>query len=159
MKSSRVYEIENRVVHVPPVPGMVLLKLVAWSDRPEDRTNDPYDILRIIEYYNDLEFESNMTDHYDLIPEEKEFDERAFSARILGRKAKEYLDESKDLRERIMEVLNANTLKAEDSRIAKAWAGEKGWELNYCVLLLKEFKQGLSEDLAKPDGPGTSEVG
>ena len=159
MKNSREYEIEDRVVFLPPIPGMVLLKLVAWSDRPEDRTNDPYDILKIIENYNDLELESNMTDHHDLISVEKEFDELAFSARILGRKAKEYLDESKDLRERIMEVLNANTLRAEDSQIAKLWAREKGWELNYCVLLLKEFKQGLSEDLAKPDGTGTSQVG
>lgn len=145
MKNSREYEIEDRVVHVPPIPGMVLLKLVAWSDRPEDRANDLYDILRIIEHYNDLEFESNMTDHYDLIPEEEVFDERAFAARILGRKAKEYLDESEYLKKRIMEVLKANSVKAENSQIAKAWATEKGWELDYCVLLLEEFKTGLSE--------------
>lgn len=145
MKNSREYKIEDRVVHVPPIPGMVLLKLVAWSDRPEDRANDPYDILRIIEHYNDLEFESNMTDHYDLIPEEEDFDERAFAARILGRKAKEYLDKSTDLKNRIMKVLDANTLKAENSQIAKAWATEKGWELDYCVLLLEEFKTGLYE--------------
>jgi len=145
MKDSREYDIEDRVVHVPPIPGMVILKLVAWSDRPEDRGNDPYDILRVIEHYNDLEFETNMLEHYDLIPEEVDFDSRIFSARILGRKAKAYLDESEDLETRIFEVLEENTVNAEESRIAKSWAIEKGWDLEYGVSLLEEFKMGLSE--------------
>ena len=148
MKDSREYEIEDRLVHIPPLPGMVLLKLVAWSDRPEDRGNDPYDILRIIEYYNDLEFDTNMLEHFDLIPEENDFDDRLFSARILGRKAKAYLDESEDLETRIFEVLEENTVDAEESRIAKYWATEKGWDLEYCVALLEEFKAGLSEGVS-----------
>ncbi|MGM0587268.1 MAG: hypothetical protein ACQETE_02525 [Bacteroidota bacterium] len=148
MKDSREYEIEDRVVHVPPLPGMVILKLVAWSDRPEDRGNDPYDILRVIEHYNDLEYETNMVEHYDLIPEEGEFDERMFSARILGRKAKAYLEESKELEARIFEVLDDNTVQATGSRIAKSWSGQKGWELEYCMSLLEEFKKGLFEGLS-----------
>lgn len=148
MKASREYEIEDRVVHVPPIPGMFILKLVAWSDRPEDRGNDPYDILRVIEYYNDLEFDANMLEHYDLIPEDDEFDDRIFSARILGRKAKTYLDESKDLETRIFEVLEVNTVNAEESLIAKSWAMKKGWDLEYCVALLEEFKAGLSEGIS-----------
>ena len=148
MKESREYEIEDRVVHVPPIPGMIILKLVAWSDRPEDRGNDPYDILRVIEYYNDLEFDANMLEHYDLIPEDDDFDDRIFSARILGRKAKSYLDKSKDLETRIFEVLEANTVNAEESRIAKSWAIQKDWDLEYCVTLLEEFKAGLSEGIS-----------
>ena len=148
MKDSREYEIEDRVVHVPPIPGMVILKLVAWSDRPEDRGNDPYDILRVIEYYNDLEFDENMLEHYDLIPEEDDFDDRMFSARILGRKAKAYLDESEDLEARIFEVLEENTTDAIESHIAKLWATEKGWDLEYCVAILEEFKSGLSEGIS-----------
>jgi predicted nucleotidyltransferase len=147
IKDSREYEIEDRVVHVPPIPGMVILKLVAWSDRPEDRGNDPYDILRVIEHYNDLEYENNMEEHFDLIPED-DFDDRIFSARILGRKAKTYLDESKDLETRIFDVLEANTVNAEESRIAKSWAIKKGWDLEYCVALLEEFKAGLSEGIS-----------
>lgn len=148
MKDSREYEIEDRVVNVPPIPGMILLKLIAWSDRPEDRGNDPYDILRVIEYYNDLEFDANMLEHYDLIPDEKDFDDRLFSARILGRKAKAYLDKSKDLETRIFEVLENNTVEAKESRIAKSWAMEKGWDLEYCVSLLEAFKTGLSEGIS-----------
>lgn len=51
-----------------------------------------------------------------------------------------YLDESDDLEARIFEVLGANTVDAKESRTAKSWAMEKGWDLEYCVALLKEFK-------------------
>lgn len=148
LPDSRRYEIEGRTVQAPPLPGMVILKLVAWSDRPEKRGNDLYDVIKIIDHYNEIEYEANMMEHFDLIPEEDEFDERMFSARILGRKAKAYLDESKDLETRIFEVLEANTVDAKESRIAKSWAIEKGWDLEYCVALLEEFKVGLSEGIS-----------
>ena len=80
--------------------------------------------------------------------EDDDFDDRIFSARILGRKAKSYLDESMDLETRIFEVLEANTVNAEESRIAKSWAIQKDWDLEYCVALLEEFKAGLSEGIS-----------
>lgn len=36
---------------------MVILKLIAWRDRPEERDNDLYDILRIIERYFDYNYD------------------------------------------------------------------------------------------------------
>jgi|TARA_B100001063_G_C16434668_1_gene390561 predicted nucleotidyltransferase len=36
---------------------MIILKLVAWSDRPEDRGQDPGDILKIIIHYFDYNFD------------------------------------------------------------------------------------------------------
>ncbi len=32
--------IEDKEVYIPSLPGMIILKLVAWSDRPENREND-----------------------------------------------------------------------------------------------------------------------
>ncbi|TVQ06728.1 MAG: hypothetical protein EA359_00800 [Balneolaceae bacterium] len=132
-------------VRVPPLPGMIVLKLVAWSDRPEVRHNDLYDILRIIEHYNDLEFEKNMEQHFDAIPENEEFDNFKFSSRILGRKVRLYLDRSAELNERIRSVLDENTVTPEQSNIARNWAREKDWDLEYCVMLLNEFKTGIEE--------------
>jgi predicted nucleotidyltransferase len=136
MEDSSEYVIEDRSVKVPPLPGMVLLKLIAWSDRPEKRHDDLFDILYVIDHYHDLEFEKIITDHHELIPEEGEFDERVFSARVLGRRAKEYVDKSKDLRDRIFKILDENTFKEVESKIAKKWALKKGWDLEYCTLLL-----------------------
>ncbi|MDZ7718420.1 MAG: nucleotidyl transferase AbiEii/AbiGii toxin family protein [Balneolaceae bacterium] len=132
-------------VRIPPLPGMVILKLVAWSDRPEVRNNDLYDILRVIEHYNDLEYENNLKYHYDIIEEMEEFDEHRFSSRILGRKVKPYLDKSPVLKQRIESVLEKNTADASTSEIARNWAREKGWNLEYCITLLNDFKAGIGD--------------
>jgi len=45
-------------------------------------------------------------------------------------------------------MLEANTVNAEESPIAKSWTMKKGWNLEYCVALLEEFKAGLSEGIS-----------
>jgi predicted nucleotidyltransferase len=47
--------IEDLLVDVPSLPGMVVLKLVSYQDRPEDRQNDVYDILYVIENFYSLQ--------------------------------------------------------------------------------------------------------
>jgi hypothetical protein len=63
----------------------------------------------------------------------------------LGRKVKAYLDKSADLNERIQSVIEKNTSDPSTSDIAKIWAREKGWHLEYCLLLLTAFNTGISE--------------
>lgn len=145
MEDATEIDIGETSVQIPPLPGMVVLKLVAWSDRPEVRNNDLYDILQIIEHYNDLEYENNLKHHHDVIEELEEFDERRFSSRILGRKAKGYLDKSTKLKDRIESILTENTTDASTSKIARNWARKKGWNLEYCVTLLNDLKVGIRE--------------
>lgn len=145
MEEPSEVDIGETRVRIPPLPGMVVLKLVAWSDRPEVRNNDLYDILRIIEHYNDLEYENNMKQHHDVIEKMEEFDELRFSSRVIGRKIKTYLDKSTSLKERIESILAKNTADASTSEIARNWARDKGWDLDYCVTLLNDFKAGISE--------------
>lgn len=35
MEEAVQVEIEEKIANIPPLPGMVILKLIAWSDRPE----------------------------------------------------------------------------------------------------------------------------
>jgi predicted nucleotidyltransferase len=51
MEESVSVNIDERMVNIPPLPGMVILKLIAWSDRPEERLDDLSDILKIILNY------------------------------------------------------------------------------------------------------------
>jgi len=53
LEDAEEVQIEDKIVNIPPLPGMIILKLVAWSDRPEERENDLADILKIIEHYFD----------------------------------------------------------------------------------------------------------
>jgi len=141
--------IDEITVEVPPIPGMVILKLVAWSDRPEERDNDLSDIIRIIKHYFDYEWDTIIDNHFDLFAEEP-IDRLKIASRVLGRQAKKYMDKSSRLKQRILETLEANLGDVERSEIAKEWTRrgnleEKNSNLEYSFQLLSEFEKGLRE--------------
>lgn len=136
--------IEDKVAKVPPLAGMVILKLVAWSDRPEERDNDLADILRIMEVYYDYEWDNIVQKHFDLLDAEP-FDRLKIASRLLGRNAKEYLLKSDALSTRIFELLETHLADAETSAIARQWAAMKDIEVKEAMTLLKEFEMGLKD--------------
>lgn len=101
-ESEQVY-IEEKFANIPPLPGMVVLKLIAWNDIPENRENDLADILKISEKYYEVNFNEIIEHHYDTFPENDiiEFDQLLVGAEVIGRKVKLFLDKSKELSERI----------------------------------------------------------
>lgn len=137
-------QIEEKIVNIPPLPGMIILKLVAWSDRPEERENDLADILKIIEHYFDHSFDEIVEHYHDIFPDDG-FDQLLIAAEVLGIKAKQYLKKSKALAERIKIVLDINLNNESKSKIAKEWARIKDWEIEYAFSILKGFQKGLME--------------
>jgi predicted nucleotidyltransferase len=146
LQESETVQIEEKSLKIPSLPGMVILKLIAWSDRPEDRDNDLYDILRIIEYYFDLNFDEIVEHHNDVFPEEDDLDQFKIASRVLGRKAGHFLNISKAINDRILKTINDNVADARDSEIAKQWIRNREWDLEYAVQILEEFKLGLLEN-------------
>ena len=143
LKETRSVQIEEKSIQVPSLSGMVVLKLIAWSDRPEERGNDLYDILRIIEHYFDYNYDEIVEHHNDTFPEDNVLDQFKVSARVLGRNASRFLHFSAAIHERILKTINENTIDAKKSSIAKQWVMDKEWNLEYAVELLDEFKKGL----------------
>lgn len=137
-------QIEEKIVNIPPLPGMVVLKLVAWSDRPEERENDLTDILRIIEHYFEHNFDEIVEFHHDIFPEDN-FDQLIISAEVLGRKAKLYIGKSEKLSDRISNILNNNLGQESQSAIAKEWARSRDWEIEYALTLLRAFQKGITK--------------
>jgi predicted nucleotidyltransferase len=84
LQNPETVHIEEKSVQIPSLPGMVILKLIAWSDRPEERDSDLYDILRIIEYYFDLNFDEIVEHHNDTFPDDDDLDQLKIAARVLG---------------------------------------------------------------------------
>lgn len=144
LEESEKVEIEEKIVNIPPLQGMIILKLVAWSDRPEERENDLADILRIIEHYFDHNFDEIVEYHNDTFDEE-EFDQLLISAEVLGRKARKILLKSQRLESRILNVLDVNLDNEKESKIAKDWAVKKDWEIEYAVKILRALKKGIME--------------
>lgn len=146
LSQSKEILIEEKIAHIPPLHGMVILKLVAWSDRPEDRGNDPSDILLIITKYFDLEFDDIVENHFDAFPEgDAPLDKLKLAARVLGRKAAAMLQQSEKLTQRILTVLESNSFKPAESPMAKQWAKKYDWTLEYAGSLLAELKRGIEE--------------
>lgn len=145
LEESASVAIEEKVVNIPPLPGMVLLKLVAWSDRPEERDNDLADILKIIEHYFDLEFDDIVENHNDTFPEDN-FDQMKIAAEVLGRKAGLFLNKSERLSERILSVLKENLSDASKSNIARDWARRLNAEIEYAHSLLEAFYKGILKE-------------
>ncbi|WMN12693.1 hypothetical protein QYS49_34320 [Marivirga salinae] len=134
--------IEEKWVNIPPLPGMILLKLIAWSDRPEARENDLADILRIIEHYYDIEFDKIVAEHYDTLDTD-DLDERTVASEVLGREARVYLNKSDRLKETIYTILKDNLTEVKLSSLVKHWARQSGEEVEYTFGLLKAFQRGL----------------
>lgn len=146
LEESTSVQIEEKSIQIPSLPGMIILKLIAWSDRPEERDNDLYDILRIIEHYFDLKFDEIVEHHNDTFPEEEELDQLKIAARVLGRNASKFLNVSEAINKRILKIIDKNVTKVEDSAIAKQWVRNKDWDLEYAVELLEELKLGLTDN-------------
>lgn len=138
-------EIEEKVVNIPPLPGMIILKLVAWSDRPEERENDLADILKIIQHFYDIAYDEIVEFNYDTFPEEDDFEEIVIAAEVLGRKAKVFLNKSERLSQRILKVLEENLTNASKSKIAKEWARKLDKDIEFAYKILEAFQKGILE--------------
>lgn len=141
-------QIEEKWVNIPPLPGMILLKLIAWSDRPEERENDLADILKIMEHYYDIEFDKIVAEHYDMLDTDH-LDERTVAAEVLGREARVYLNKSSRLKEAIYTILKDNLTELKLSSLVKHWARQTGEDVEYAFGLLSAFQKGITRDEEK----------
>jgi predicted nucleotidyltransferase len=143
MEEAVPVQIEEKIANIPPLAGMVILKLISWSDRPEERENDLSDILKIIEHYYALKWDEIVEMHYDTLDKEP-FDQKIIAAEVLGRNARLYLDKSKAISERVLNVLETNLQDASKSAIAKEWARKLDVDIEYTFALLTAFQKGIT---------------
>jgi predicted nucleotidyltransferase len=143
-ESTEVSVDETFSIQVPPLHGMVVLKLIAWSDRPEIRATDLDDIYRIVKHYFHVESETIFNDHFDLLGIEP-FNELLIAARVLGRNISKVLDKSVRLKKRVLAVLTENTSDPAKSSIGKHWAGKYQIDVEYAINILQCIKTGIEE--------------
>lgn len=142
--------IEDTLVNIPTLPGFIILKLTAWSDRPEERGNDLGDILFIITSYYNSNWDFILDNHselLDLLGNKGKDDEWIIATRVLGRESAAYLQKSERLGERIMDVLNKNINDQFHSEIARQWASKLDKSIEYTLSLLEAFFLGIKERL------------
>ncbi len=144
LETTEPVAIEKTIANLPPLAGMVILKLVAWSDRPEMRQNDLADILWIIDKFFDFNWDEIVEHHNDIFPEDG-FDQLLIAAQVLGRKSSPYIASNARLSERILSIIQKNLASASESAIAKEWSRIHGCEVKYAQSILEAFYKGLTE--------------
>ena len=99
---------ESYSLPVSPIEGIMILKLVAWNDKPDSRIKDLEDISFLLkngwEIYENEAYEN----HLDLFDEN--FEQTKAAAQIIGRKMKPILELNTKLKETIITILE-NAIK------------------------------------------------
>jgi len=126
---------------VSSFPGLCILKLIAYSERPDIRSKDILDINFIIEKYADMNVEYICKNHADIM--DNDWNEN-LSARVLGRDMGIILKNENELKNKILDILDSSINDNEDSKIAQLMTSRKDTEENK-LEVLKNLREGLVE--------------
>jgi predicted nucleotidyltransferase len=126
------------------LPGIVLLKLIAWDDRPESRRDDIKDISDILNHFFDMNDDEIFENHHDLF-EKEEASLKHIAARVMGREMSKIAKKNELLFSRIVDILDSNTLVSQNSDMAKIMVEYYDNTIDDNVQLLKHLRQGFTE--------------
>lgn len=132
-------------VKVASLPGICILKLVAFNDRKYQTNKDADDLAFIIENYLDINIERAAAEHYDIY-EVENFNTFTAGANLLGKDIKSILWENDEIIQTFIQILE-DELKLEDESPLMNQMIETHKSLKYDTIaeamnnLLHELKQ------------------
>ncbi len=97
-------------IPVAPLEGICLLKLIAWSERPEDREKDIGDIIDMLGRHFRLNREEIIKKHSELF--DKDMTVEQIGARVLGRKLGALVMDNRDLHGQIFQLIMNESLNS-----------------------------------------------
>jgi predicted nucleotidyltransferase len=128
---------------IATLPAIVLLKLIAYDDRPEQRLKDARDIANIIANYFDLQEDRIYEHHADLFTEDNEFKLEHISAEVVGREIKAIIAANTGLHERVKKFLFTQIRREEKSSFVRLMVAETDSDVEEMVKWLKLMLKGL----------------
>ncbi|SEJ48635.1 Predicted nucleotidyltransferase [Dyadobacter koreensis] len=128
--------------------GIVLLKLVAYDDRPERRQKDATDIGNIFVNFFDMHQDLIYANHLDMFDEQERTLEN-ISAIVLGREIKKIISSNANLIDRLNRILNDHINSGEKSIFTQLIIKEIGKEIDLIIEYLRDILWGF-ENPSKP---------
>lgn len=107
---------EEFSIQIASLPGLFILKLVAWKDRHLFGSKDAYDIALLLTNYLYINTERVVEEHYDLY-ETDEFDQVIAGAQLMARDVKLLIQENEKTLEYLREILAKEIELAEESQL------------------------------------------
>jgi predicted nucleotidyltransferase len=140
---SGTQEVEMQTGHnfkIATLPSIVLLKLIAFDDRPEKRSKDARDVANIIEHFFDLQADLIYNNHADLfLDEDNDQTLQEIAAIVIGREIKAICAGNTSLRERVQRILDIHIDAKEDSTFVKNMMAETNGTAEQSVMLLQHI--------------------
>ncbi|ASV31503.1 hypothetical protein [Maribacter cobaltidurans] len=127
------------------LPGIVILKLIAWEDRPEIRRDDLKDILTILTHFFEMYTDQIYEHHSDLFGD-NDFGLYLIAARVMGREMKKIAIKNEKLYERLTNLLEKNTMDINTSEIGKIMANWANTSVEESLKPLIEIQRGFRGD-------------
>lgn len=128
---------------VATLPAIVLLKLIAYDDRPEMRFKDARDIANIIRHYFDLQADLIYEQHSDIF-DGMEMSEEEISALVIGREVQRITIENEKLFERLSRIITREIAQQANSAFIRNMVQETGTTVEAMVGLMKRLLAGLT---------------
>jgi predicted nucleotidyltransferase len=136
--------LEGHHFKVATLPAIVLLKFIAFDDRPEKRLKDARDIANIITNYFELQSDLIFENHHDLYKEDMpERQPTEIAAIVIGREIRKMLNDNPALHNRIIKIIEEQVHKFEESIFIKNMSHETGESLEEMKHLLLAVIFGL----------------
>jgi predicted nucleotidyltransferase len=101
-------------VQIASLPGLFILKLVAWKDRHLFGSKDAYDMTLLLTNYLDINTERAVEEHYDLY-ETDEFDQIIAGTQLMARDIKLMIRDNEKTLEYLRGILDKEINLAEES--------------------------------------------
>tara|TARA_Y100001956_G_scaffold64913_1_gene65666 strand:+ start:483 stop:1346 length:864 start_codon:yes stop_codon:yes gene_type:complete len=144
----RTVSIDGSDLKICSIPSMVLLKLIAYDDRPENRDKDPLDIASVLQYYPNLESELIWNEYSFLYEEEEDMEHEEIGIITLGFEISNIIFNNKELIDRVNNILDKAINK--DSNIAELMIQDHEKEsVELMIDKLKLLKRGIDEGIIK----------
>ncbi|MFZ1730560.1 MAG: nucleotidyl transferase AbiEii/AbiGii toxin family protein [Bacteroidota bacterium] len=145
LNSAQVCRVRNdppKEIRVVSIPGIAVLKLIAWADGYPSRSKDAIDFRFILENYSTGQFDRLFSDEESLIDLVTSEHEMAV-ARLLGRDAGRTMNPA--TRKVVLGILEAEQNTEGQLRLVGDMLVGSDQGADFVLALIKHFRQGISD--------------
>lgn len=142
-QASEKIQTEDQHFKVCTLAGIVILKLIAWDDRPEIRGDDIGDIAEIIKNYFHFNSDAIWENHNDLFTDDNDLDEIA--SQYLGREIGKIISGNEKLITRVKGILEKGLSDRDSNNLDELLAKESSETIDYSRSLISHILSGIEE--------------
>ena len=134
----------GHIFKVATLPAIVLLKLIAYDDRPEIRLRDAPDIINILLHFFDLQADLIYEHHNDLFGGE-DLALEEIGAIVIGREMQKIVSGNVGLEARLAGIIENKITAKENSAFIRSMVSESGRTVEDVVKLMERLSEGYKQ--------------